>query len=123
MVVLVVEDSTTMRQLICLALKKIQGIVLVEAKDGKDALAKLGEITPDLLLTDLNMPEMDGFTLIAELRAKPEFAKLPVLVLTTAGAVEDQARAKSLNVTGYVTKPIRPAELEMTVRGALGTTG
>jgi two-component system chemotaxis response regulator CheY len=123
MVVLVVEDSTTMRQLICLALKKIQGIVLVEAKDGKDALAKLGEITPDLLLTDLNMPEMDGFTLIAELRAKPEFAKLPVLVLTTAGAVEDQARAKSLNVTGYVTKPIRPAELEMTVRGALGSVG
>jgi two-component system, chemotaxis family, chemotaxis protein CheY len=123
MVVLVVEDSTTMRQLICLALKKIQGIVLVEAKDGKDALAKLGEITPDLLLTDLNMPEMDGFTLIAELRTKPEFAKLPVLVLTTAGAVEDQARAKSLNVTGYVTKPIRPAELEMTVRGALGSVG
>jgi two-component system chemotaxis response regulator CheY len=73
------------------------------------------------VLTDLNMPEMDGFTLIAELRAKPEFATLPVLVLTTAGAVEDQDRAKSLNVTGYVTKPIRPAELEMTVRGALGS--
>ena len=123
MVVLVVEDSTTMRQLICLALKKIQGIVLVEAKDGKDALAKLGEITPDLLLTDLNMPEMDGFSLIAELRTRPQFAKLPVLVLTTAGAIEDQARAKSLNVTGYVTKPIRPAELEMTVRGALGSVG
>jgi two-component system chemotaxis response regulator CheY len=123
MVVLVVEDSTTMRQLICLSLKKIQGIVLVEAKDGKDALGKLGEITPDLLLTDLNMPEMDGFTLIAELRAKPEFAKLKVVVLTTAGAVEDQDRAKSLGVTGYVTKPIRPAELEMTVRSALGSAG
>ena len=123
MVVLVVEDSTTMRQLICLSLKKIEGIVLVEAKDGKDALAKLGEITPDLLLPDLNMPEMDGFTLIAELRAKPQFAKLPVLVLTTAGAVEDQERAKSLNVTGYVTKPIRPADLERTVRGALGSAG
>ena len=56
MVVLVVEDSSTMRQLICMALRKIEGIVLVEAGDGKDALVKLGEITPDLLLTDLNMP-------------------------------------------------------------------
>src|SRR5689334_15683175 len=120
MVVLVVEDSSTMRQLICMALRKIEGIVLVEAGDGKDALVKLGEITPDLLVTDLNMPEMDGFALITELRARPAFAKLPVLVLTTAGALQDQERAKALGVTGYVTKPIRPDEVVNAVRGALG---
>jgi two-component system chemotaxis response regulator CheY len=119
MVVLVVEDSTTMRQLICLALKKIAGIVLVEAHDGKDALTKLGEITPDLMLTDLNMPEMDGFSLIAELRKKPAFEKLPVIVLTTAGALEDQEKAQSLNVAGYVTKPIRPDEIVAAVRRVL----
>src|SRR5215510_12474255 len=105
MVVLVVEDSSTMRQLICMALRKISGIVLVEAGDGKDALVKLGEINPDLVVTDLNMPEMDGFALIQELRSRSDFAKLPILVLTTAGALEDQERAKTLGVTGYVTKP------------------
>jgi two-component system chemotaxis response regulator CheY len=120
MVVLVVEDSSTMRQLICMALRKIEGIVIVEAADGKDALVKLSEITPDLLLTDLNMPEMDGFSLITELRSRPNFAALPVIVLTTAGALEDQERAKTLGVTGYVTKPIRPAEIVDAVRQALG---
>jgi two-component system chemotaxis response regulator CheY len=120
MVILVVEDSSTMRQLICLSLKKIAGIVLVEAKDGKDALAKLREITPDLLLTDLNMPEMDGFSLIREVRAQPAFEKLPVVVLTTAGALEDQQKAKDLAVNGYVTKPIRPDEIVNTVKQILG---
>jgi len=120
MVVLVVEDSSTMRQLICMALRKIEGIVLVEAGDGKDALVKLSEITPDLLLTDLNMPEMDGFALIQEVRSRPAFAKLPVIVLTTAGALQDQERAKTLGVTGYVTKPIRPDEILSAVRQALG---
>ena len=120
MVVLVVEDSSTMRQLVCMALRKIEGIVLVEAGDGKDALNKLSEITPDLLLTDLNMPELDGFALIQEVRSQPAFAKLPILVLTTAGALQDKERANSLGVTGYVTKPIRPDEIVSAVRQALG---
>lgn len=123
MVVLVVEDSSTMRQLICMALRKIAGIVLVEAGDGKDALVKLGEVAPDLLMTDLNMPEMDGFALIKEVRSRPDFAKLPILVLTTAGALEDQERAKALGVTGYVTKPIRPDEIVNAVRQAIGNRG
>jgi two-component system chemotaxis response regulator CheY len=123
MVVLVVEDSSTMRQLICMALRKIEGIVIVEAGDGKDALVKLGEINPDLVMTDLNMPEMDGFALIEELRSRPDLAKLPILVLTTAGALHDQERAKALGVTGYVTKPIRPDEIVNAVRQAIGSRG
>lgn len=123
MVVLVVEDSSTMRQLICMALRKIEGIVIVEAGDGKDALVKLGEINPDLVMTDLNMPEMDGFALIQELRSRPDLAKLPILVLTTAGALHDQERAKTLGVTGYVTKPIRPDEIVNAVRQAIGPRG
>ena len=97
MVVMVVEDSPTMRALICHALKRIENVVLVEAGDGVEALAKLAEIRPDIILTDLNMPNMDGFALIRELRGRPGFAKLPVIVLTTAGAMEDQARAKDLD--------------------------
>jgi two-component system chemotaxis response regulator CheY len=122
MVVLVVEDSPTMRQLICHALRRIAGIVLVESGDGKDALAKLAEIKPDLIVTDLNMPVMDGFALIEEVRARPDLSTLPILVLTTAGALQDQERAKSLNVTGYVTKPIKPDALVDAVQGALGKT-
>jgi two-component system chemotaxis response regulator CheY len=119
MVVMVVEDSPTMRQLICHALRRIDGIVLVEAGDGKDALGKLAEIKPDLLLTDLNMPVMDGFALMQEVRAKPDLAKLPILVLTTTGALQDQEKAKAFNVTGYVTKPIKPDALVSAVQGAL----
>jgi len=122
MVVLVVEDSPTMRQLICHALRRITGIVLVEAGDGKDALGKLAEIKPDLVLTDLNMPVMDGFALIEEIRNRADLKHLPVLVLTTAGAMQDQERAKSLAVTGYVTKPIKPDALVSAVQGALGKT-
>ena len=119
MVVMVVEDSPTMRALICHALKRIENVVLVEAGDGVEALAKLAEIRPDIILTDLNMPNMDGFALIRELRGRPGFAKLPVIVLTTAGAMEDQARAKDLDVTSYVTKPIKPDAIVGAVRSAL----
>ena len=111
MVVLVVEDSSTMRQLICMALRKIEGIVLVEAADGKDALNKLSEITPDLLLTDLNMPELDGFALIQEVRGRPAFAKLPILVLTTESDNEKKERARKLGATGFIIKPFNPTGL------------
>jgi two-component system chemotaxis response regulator CheY len=116
---MVVEDSPTMRQLICHALRRIQGIVLVEAGDGQDALGKLKEIKPDLLLTDLNMPNLDGFGLIEAVRGRPDLQQLPILVLTTAGALQDQERAKGMNVTGYVTKPIKPDALVTAVQGAL----
>lgn len=119
MVVLVVEDSATMRQLICHALRRIEGIELVEAGDGVDALARLGTRKPDLVLTDINMPNLDGFGLLRELRARPDCRDLPVIVLTTAGAVTDQERAKELNVAGYVTKPVKPDVVVAAVRDAL----
>ena len=118
MVVMVVEDSPTMRQLICHALRRIEGIVLLEAGDGAEALAKLAEIKPDVLLTDINMPNKDGFELIAEVRKRAGFEKLPVIVLTTAGALTDQERAKGLDVFGYVTKPVKPDAIVTAVRSA-----
>ena len=120
MVVMVVEDSPTMRQLICAALRRIEGIVLIEGTDGADALAKLSEITPDVILTDLNMPVMDGFTFIEQIRARPALAKIPVIVLTTEGAMQDQDRAKTLDVAAYVTKPIRPNSVVNAVNEVLG---
>lgn len=121
MVVIVVEDSPTMRQLICHALQRIDKIVVVEAQDGKDALAKLDEIKPDVLLTDINMPNMDGFALISAVRARAGLEKLPIIVLTTAGAVQDQERAKELGVSGYVTKPVKPDAIVNAVRTAMET--
>ncbi len=108
MVVMIVEDSPTMRQLICHALRRIDKIVLVEAEDGNDALAKLAEIKPDVLVTDINMPKMDGFELIAAIRERADMRELPVVVMTTAGAAEHQDRAKDLGVAGFVTKPVKP---------------
>ena len=120
MVVLVVEDSSTMRQLVCHALSRIEGVVLVEATDGANALAKLSEITPDVLLTDLNMPVMDGFELIERVRQREELRRLPIVVLTTEGAVPDQERARTLDVSSYVTKPVKPDAVVAAVKSALG---
>lgn len=111
MIVLVVEDSSAMRQLVCHALRKIEGIVLVEASDGANALEKLDEIQPDVIITDLNMPVMDGMALIEQVRKRENLAKTPIIVLTTEGALQEQQRASTLDVAAYVTKPIRQNEL------------
>jgi two-component system chemotaxis response regulator CheY len=120
MVVMVVEDSSTMRQLVCHALRKIATIVLVEATDGANALEKLSEIRPDVILTDLNMPVLDGFGLIEALRARPDVKDIPVIILTTEGALPDQGRAKELGVATYVTKPIKPDKVVAAVQEVYG---
>jgi len=118
--VMVVEDSQTMRKLIGSALQGIAGVQVVEAGDGADALAKLAIEAADLILTDVNMPVMDGFTFVGKLRELPAFAKTPVIVLTTEGAITDQDRGKQLGVAAYVTKPIRPAAILETVKRVIG---
>jgi two-component system chemotaxis response regulator CheY len=107
MVILVVEDSMSMRQLVCGALARIKNAIVVEALDAVDALDKLAEIHPDIIMTDINMPQMDGFTFIERLRQRPEHRATPVIVLTTESAEHDRQRASSLGVAAYVTKPIR----------------
>ena len=111
MVILVVEDSSAMRQLIVHALRKIAGAVIIEAADGGEGLEKLGEIQPDVIMTDINMPVMDGFAFIQRVRELPNLARTPIIVLTTEGAEDDRRRAETLGVTTYVTKPIRAHDL------------
>ncbi len=120
MVILVVEDSTPMRQLICSALARIKGAVVIEAVDAVDALGKLGEIQPDIIMTDINMPTMDGLTFIARLRERPEHRKTPVIVLTTESTSYDRGRAASLGVAAYVTKPIRQQDVIAAVADLIG---
>jgi len=120
MVILVVEDSASMRQLVCSALARIKSAIVVEALDAVDALDKLGEIHPDIIMTDINMPQMDGFTFIARLRQRPEHRATPVIVLTTESDEHDRERASSLGVAAYVTKPIRVHDVVAAVAAVVG---
>lgn len=108
---LVVEDSPTMRQLISFALKRIPGSKVVEASDGIDALKKLSQNKVDLILTDINMPIMDGLKLVSMVRNDPAHKAIPIIVITTEGADEDRKRGLALGANAYIPKPIQTQDL------------
>ncbi len=109
--VLIVEDSPTMRQLIAFALKRIRGIKIVEAQDGVDGLKKLSGDKFDLILSDINMPIMDGLKLVSLVRRDPNFKDVPIVIITTEGASEDRERALALGANDYITKPIQTTQI------------
>jgi two-component system, chemotaxis family, chemotaxis protein CheY len=108
---LVVEDSPTMRQLITFALKRIPGSKIVEANDGIDALKKLSSQKFDIILTDINMPIMDGLKLVSMVRNDPVHKAIPIIIITTEGADEDRKRGLALGANAYIAKPIQTADL------------
>lgn len=108
---LVVEDSPTMRQLISFALKRIPGSTIVEANDGIDALKKLSTQKFDIILTDINMPIMDGLKLVSMVRNDPAHKDIPIVIITTEGAEEDRKRGLALGANAYIAKPIQTADL------------
>jgi two-component system chemotaxis response regulator CheY len=108
---LVVEDSPTMRQLITFALKRIPGSKIVEANDGIDALKKLSTQKFDIILTDINMPIMDGLKLVSMVRNDPVHKAIPIIIITTEGADEDRKRGLALGANAYIAKPIQTADL------------
>jgi two-component system chemotaxis response regulator CheY len=114
--VLLVEDSPTMRQLIVFALKRIRGFQIVEANDGVDGLKKLSAEKFDLILTDINMPIMDGLKLVSMVRNDPNYKNTPIIVITTEGATEDRERALALGANEYITKPIQTMKILETVK-------
>jgi two-component system chemotaxis response regulator CheY len=105
--ILIIEDSPTMRQLIAFALKRLHGVRIVEAHDGVDGLKKLSAEKFDLILTDINMPVMDGLKLVSLVRSDANYRTTPIVVITTEGAQEDRDRALSLGANDYITKPIQ----------------
>ena len=105
--ILIVEDSPTMRQLLAFALKRIPNAVIVEARDGMDALRQLTSDHFDLALVDINMPVMDGLKLIHLIRDEESLKAMPIVVITTEGAQEDRARALALGADEYLTKPVQ----------------
>jgi len=108
---LVVEDSPTMRQLITFALKRIPGSKVIEANDGIDALKKLSTQKFDIILTDINMPIMDGLKLVSMVRNDPVHKSIPIVIITTEGADEDRKRGLALGANAYIAKPIQTADL------------
>ena len=119
---LVVEDSPTMRQLIVFALSRIRGLTVVEADDGVDALKKLAGGHFDIILTDINMPVMDGLKLVKRVRGDENLKDIPVIIITTEGAEEDRQRALALGANAYITKPIQAPQVISKVKQLLNLT-
>ncbi len=119
--VLVVEDSPTMRQLITFTLKRLSDVEIVEANDGVDGLKKISGDKFDLIMTDINMPIMDGIKLVSLIRKDATNKDVPIVVITTEGGQEDRDRAMALGANSYITKPINSTELLDTAKKLLGT--
>jgi two-component system chemotaxis response regulator CheY len=118
--ILAVDDSPTMRRIIINTLKRAGYNDVVEANDGKDALAKLKVEKPNFVITDWNMPEMDGLTFISTLRGMAEYKSLPVLMVTTRSVKEDIVEAMKAGVNNYIVKPFTPDTLKAKIEQTLG---
>ena len=108
---LIVDDSTMLRDMLNYALNEGGYTDVVEAIDGVDGLAKAKSATFDLIITDINMPNMDGIDLVSELRKIPQYSKTPILVLTTERSDEMKAKGKVAGATGWIVKPFVPDQL------------
>jgi two-component system chemotaxis response regulator CheY len=113
--ILAVDDSASMRQMVSFTLKGA-GHDVIEACDGQDALKKAqGQNGIDLVISDINMPNMDGISLIKQLRALPSFKFTPILMLTTESSADKKGEGKSAGATGWIVKPFNPEQLLATI--------
>ena len=119
---LIVEDSPMMRQLLVFALARVRNLRVTEADDGVDGLRKLAAGKFDIILTDINMPIMDGLKLIQRVRMDATHKDTPIVVITTEGGREDRERALRLGANAYITKPIQAPRVMATVKELLRIT-
>ena len=117
--ILAVDDSPSIRQMVVFTLKGA-GYEVFEASDGQDGLEKALARRADLVLTDQNMPRMDGITLIQSLRKLSEYSVTPILVLTTESSEEMKAKGRAAGSTGWLIKPFDPKRLIEVVRKIIG---
>src|SRR5436190_10641543 len=117
---LIVEDSPMMRQLLVFALSRVKQLRVTEADDGVDGLRKLATEKFDIILTDINMPIMDGLKLVKRVRTDAVHKDVPIVVITTESAEEDRQRALSLGANAYITKPIQAPQVIAKVKELLG---
>jgi two-component system chemotaxis response regulator CheY len=117
--ILAVDDSASMRQMVTFTLKGA-GHTVLEAEDGQAALDALKGKKVDAVVTDVNMPRMDGITLVKNLRALPDFKFTPILLLTTESGDNKKAEGKAAGATGWLVKPFNPDQLLATIKKVLG---
>ena len=117
--ILAVDDSASIRQMVAFTLKSA-GYEVVEAVDGMDGLDKAKAGSYNLVLTDQNMPRMDGLTLIKSLRATPQYRATPILMLTTESSDAMKSQGKAVGATGWLVKPFDPQKLIEVVKKVIG---
>jgi two-component system chemotaxis response regulator CheY len=117
--ILTVDDSASMRQMIKLTLSGA-GYDVTEANDGPQGLATARTKAFDMVLTDLNMPGMDGVSMIKEIRKLQTYTGIPIVLLTTESDAEKKAQAKAAGATGWITKPFQPEQLLSVTKKVLG---
>lgn len=117
--VLAVDDSASMRQMVSFTLKGA-GYDVVEAKDGVEALGIAKTSSFDLVVTDVNMPNMDGISLIRELRKLADYKFTPMLMLTTESGTDKKSEGKAAGATGWIVKPFNPDQLLATIKRVVG---
>lgn len=117
--ILIVDDSASMRQMVTHTLSEA-GHQVTEAVDGEDALAKAKAGGFSAVITDVNMPKMDGITLVGQLREQPALKGVPILLLTTESAPEKKQEGKRAGATGWLVKPFDPEQLLNTLSKVLG---
>ncbi|AWL13127.1 Phosphate regulon transcriptional regulatory protein PhoB [Saliniradius amylolyticus] len=108
--ILIVDDSVSIRQVVGIALKGA-GFDVIEAVDGKDALSKLDGKKIHLVISDVNMPNMDGITFVSEMKKLPAYKFTPVIMLTTEGAEEKKAAGKAAGARAWVVKPFKADQM------------
>lgn len=117
--IMTADDSASIRQMVSFTLKQA-GYEVVTAEDGQDALDKLKEAAANMLITDLNMPNMDGIELIRQVRQTPAFKFMPIIMLTTESQAAKKQEAKAAGASGWIVKPFKPDQLVGVVKKVLG---
>ncbi len=118
-VIMTVDDSSSVRQMVGFTLRQA-GYEVLEAVDGADALAKLSSGKVDMVLTDLNMPNMNGIELTKALRSHPTHKYVPIVLLTTESQVNKKQEGKAAGATGWIVKPFKPEQLLKVVKKVMG---
>jgi two-component system chemotaxis response regulator CheY len=117
--IMTVDDSASIRQMVSFTLKGA-GYSVIEAKDGRDALNRINGSAIHMVITDLNMPNLDGIGLIRSLRGMHPFKFIPIVMLTTESQIEKKQEGKAAGATGWIVKPFTPDQLIAVVKKVLG---
>lgn len=113
--ILTVDDSRMMREMLLMVLQQA-GFNVVQAEDGEDGLKVLGDAAPDVIITDINMPKLDGYGFIEGVRRDERYRATPILVLSTESSTEKKMRAREAGATGWIVKPFQAEKLIDVIR-------